>query len=104
MAEHKIEWSTLARIDLLEILEFYIDRNGSSSYSKKLNSKIKKSLVLISKNPNIGMRTDFENVRVLITGNYQIIYEIIEEVILVSMIWDIRRNPDDKRIGKRINK
>ena len=104
MAKFKIEWSTLARIDLIEILEFYINRNGSASYSKKLNSKIKKSLLLISKNPHIGIKTDFENVRALITGDYQIIYEIIEEVILVAMIWDSRRNPEDKRIGIRIKK
>jgi len=104
MVKFKIEWSTPARSDLIEILEFYINRNGSVSYSKKLNSKIKKSLILISKNPYLGIKTDFKNVRALITGDYQIIYEIAEDVILVSMIWDSRRNPEDKKIGTRIKK
>jgi len=104
MVKFKVEWSTLARNDLIEILEFYINRNGSASYSKKLNSKIKKSLSLISKNPHIGTKTDYKNVRSLITGDYQIIYEISEEIILVSMIWDTRRNPDDKKLGTRIKK
>jgi len=38
----------------------------------------------------------------LITGDYQIIYEITEDNIVISMLWDCRRNPEDKKIGKRI--
>ncbi|MBI1182684.1 type II toxin-antitoxin system RelE/ParE family toxin [bacterium] len=104
MAGYKIVWSKWARSDLIEILEFYINRNGTATYSKKLNSKIKHSLKVISKNPKIGVETDFENVRAIITGDYQIIYEILEGVILVSMIWDCRRNPNSKKLGLRINR
>ncbi len=102
MAERKIEWSVDARKDLLDILEFYIERNGSKTYSIKLNGLINKSIKLISKNPTIGTKTDYESVRALITGGYQIIYEIFDQIILIVMIWDCRRNPDDKKIGKRI--
>jgi len=38
MARIKIEWSVEAKLDLTDILEFYIARNGNSSYSKKLYS------------------------------------------------------------------
>lgn len=101
MAKYKIEWSTDAKSDLFSILDFYIQRNKNSTYSKKLNADIKKSIKLISRNPFIGIKTDFETVRALITGNYQIIYEIFDQLVLIIMIWDCRRNPDDKRIGKR---
>ncbi len=87
---------------MTEILEFYIQRNKTVSYSKKLYSKIKKDISTISKNPKLGIRTDYDTVRVLITGDYQIIYEIMETNIVVSMLWDCRRNPEDKKIGKRI--
>ena len=104
MAKFKISWSTEAEKDLTEILEFYIQRNKTASYSKKLFSRIKKDISTIFKNPNLGIGTEFDTVRALITGDYQIIYEIIESNIVISMIWDCRRNPDDKKIGKRINK
>lgn len=103
MAKYKISWSVEAEIDLTEILEFYIQRNKTVSYSKKLYSKIKKDISVICKNPKIGIRTELDTVRALITGDYHIIYEIIENNILISMLWDCRRNPEDKKIGKRIN-
>lgn len=102
MAKYKISWSVEAEIDLTEILEFYIQRNKTVSYSKKLYSKIKQDISTISKNPKLGIRTDYDTVRVLITGDYQIIYEIMETNIVISMLWDCRRNPEDKKIGKRI--
>jgi plasmid stabilization system protein ParE len=36
MAKYKIEWSIEARLDLIDILEYYIERNKSATYSKKL--------------------------------------------------------------------
>ena len=102
MVKRKIDWSSEARLDLLDILGYYIERNGSAIYSRKLNNKFKKSIQLISKNPFIGLQTDFDSVRALITDDYQIIYEIFDQLILIIMIWDCRRNPADKRIGQRI--
>ena len=102
MAKFKIEWSTDAKSDLFEILDFYIQRNKSATYSKKLNAEINKSIKSIFHNPLVGTKTDFDSVRALITGDYQIIYEIFDQLLLIIMIWDCRRNPDDKRIGKRI--
>ncbi len=102
MVKRKIEWLADAKLDLKDILNFYIERNGSANYSKKLNTKLNKSIHLIAKNPYIGFQTDFSKVRSLITDDYQIIYEIFNQVILIIKIWDCRRNPADKRIGQRI--
>ena len=54
MARLKVEWSIEARLDLFDILNFYVVRNKSTAYSKKLNAKIKNSVKLISKQPLIG--------------------------------------------------
>ena len=102
MAKYKIEWSTDAKSDLIDILDFYTQRNKSASYSKKLNTEINKSIKILSRNPYIGIKTDYNSVRALIAGDYQIIYEIFDQILLIVMIWDCRQNPDDKRIGKRI--
>ena len=104
MAKYKIEWSIEARLDLIDILEFYINRNSSNSYSKKLNSKINRSLKLITNNPLIGLKSQIESVRALITGDYQIIYEISDNIILIVMIWDCRRDPGDRIIDQRVKK
>lgn len=102
MVKFKIDWSLEARLDLIDILEFYIKQNGTVTYSFKLNSEINKSIKLVSKNPFIGVQTDYDSVRALISGNYQIVYEIFDQLILIIMIWDSRRDPEDKVIDRRI--
>jgi len=102
MVKRKIEWLAEAKLDLKDILDFYIERNGSAVYSKKLNSRLTYSIQLLAKNPFIGIKTGFDNVRSLIKDDYQIIYEIFDSSILILIIWDCRRTPDDKRIGQRI--
>jgi plasmid stabilization system protein ParE len=96
MAKRKVEWSTKAVSELKNILDFYNTRNYSSTFNKKLYDKIKKNINLISMNPQLGTKTDDANVRTFIFDNYQIIYEIGEDYILISMIWDSRRNPKNK--------
>jgi plasmid stabilization system protein ParE len=96
MVRIKVEWSLEARLDLIDILEFYIKRNGNSIYSRKLNVLINKSIRLLVKNPLLGKQTDDASIRALITGDYQIIYELAEKLILIVMIWDCRRDPKEK--------
>jgi plasmid stabilization system protein ParE len=102
MVKFKIEWSKEARLDLLDILEFYVKRNGSSLYSIKLNSQINNSIKSLVRNPSLGKLTEYKAVRALITGDYQIIYEVFDGLLLILMIWDCRRNPEDKVIDTRI--
>jgi plasmid stabilization system protein ParE len=102
MVKHKIKWSIEARLDLIDILEYYIIRNKSTLYSKKLNSKISSSIKFIIKNPLIGLQTQMVSVRAFITGDYQIIYEIFDDLIIIIMIWDCRRDPEDKILDQRV--
>ncbi|NQU80426.1 MAG: type II toxin-antitoxin system RelE/ParE family toxin [Bacteroidetes bacterium] len=104
MAKYKIDWSIEARLDLIDILDYYIIRNNSAQYSKKLNSKINSSIKLITKNPLIGLQTQIVSVRAFITGDYQIIYEIFDDLVMIIMIWDCRRDPEDKILDQRIQK
>lgn len=83
------------------MLEFYLQRNGNAVYSRKLNSKINKSIKLVTKNPLIGQQTDINSVRAIVTGEYQIIYEVTEDTLLIVMLWDCRRNPEDKTTTPR---
>ena len=100
MAKQKIVWSSRAKSDLLKILEFFYIRNGSKAYSKKLNSKIRKTVRLLSRHPLLGIQSDVENVRVLVEGDYAIFYEVDEDSIRITTIWDCRQNPDNLTIPK----
>jgi plasmid stabilization system protein ParE len=101
MVRVKIEWTIEARLDLLDILEYYLQRNGNSIYSKKLNAQINANVKLLAKNPFLGKQTEDPAIRALITGDYQIIYEVFEKLVLIVMIWDCRRDPEEKVIDLR---
>jgi len=95
MAKQRIIWSHRAKLDLLEILDFYYKRNGSKTYSIKLNSSFRKVIRIIQKHPKIGVQTDIANTRVLIENNYAIFYKIEVDTIEISTIWDCRQKPSD---------
>ncbi len=94
----RIIWTRRASIVFLEILEFYFIRNRTKTYSKKINSEIKQILNLLGKHPFLGKKTNKENVRVLIKGNYQIYYKPKTDKIIVLLVWDSRQNPDKLKI------
>jgi len=98
MVKRKIIWSPRARLDLLGILEFYFKRNGTITYSKKLNANIRKSVRLLEKYSEIGLQTDVINVKNLITGDFGIFYEIKPEIVEIITIWDTRQNPEKLNI------
>ena len=102
MVKFKIDWSAEALLDLKDILDFYLKQNRTATYSVHLNSELNKSINLISNNPLIGINTNYDSVRTFIKGDYEIIYEIYEQSILIIMIWDCRRDPEGKIIARRI--
>jgi plasmid stabilization system protein ParE len=89
----KIIWSANAKSDRIEILDYWIKRNKSNTYSKKLNLLFREAINLVAKNPTIGHVTIKENVRVKIVKQFLIIYEITEESINIHSIFDNRRDP-----------
>jgi plasmid stabilization system protein ParE len=98
MAERTIIWSRRAGIRLYEILDFYADRNKSTTYSSRLYRRLFKELHLLNKHPDLGIPTDYESIRGLIVGDYILFYEITDESIIVHLIWDCRQNPNDLKI------
>jgi len=95
MASRRIIWSSRAKLDLFEILDYYYKRNGTKTYSKKLNSTLRKSIKLLKKYPYIGVKSDIQFVRNLITGDYCVFYEVKSDSIVIITIWDSRNNPDN---------
>ena len=93
MAKRKIIWSSRAKLDLFEILDFYLKRNRTVTYGKKLNSRIRKAIKLLEKHSELGIQTDVQNIRNLIEGDYSIFYEIQSTTIEIITIWGNQKDP-----------
>jgi hypothetical protein len=82
----------------LDILDFYFQRNGTKTYSIKLNANLRKSILLLETHPEIGVQTDIDNIRNLIPGDYAIFYEIKIKSIEKVTFWDCRQDPGKLKI------
>lgn len=93
MVKKKIVWSLRAQQDRLNILEYWIGRNNSKTYSEKLSRFFISATELISKYPKIGKPTKFKNVKVKIIRDYLMIYQNKPNQIEILVIWDSRQKP-----------
>ena len=88
----KIVWSLRAMNDRKKIFEYWNDRNKSTTYSNKLNTIFKQTLILINDYPLLGKRTNFEHIRLKIVKNYFIFYKKTETHLIVLPIWDCNQD------------
>jgi toxin YoeB len=98
MFKRKIIWSARAKIEIIEILEFYNNRNGNTKYSRKIYSEIKVLLELCRTHNFIGKQAGSEVERVLTFGDFLIFYEVGYAEITVLTIWSSKRNPADLKL------
>lgn len=91
MVKYKVVWGGEAKLDLFEIYTNFIDQFGSTTYCKNLNLKFNRAIKLLVKNPLIGTETSIPYVRLMIADDYQIIYEILDDTILIAMICECRK-------------
>lgn len=98
MAEREIVWSKLAKIQLSNVLEFYVQRNGNSKYSLKILSEVKDLLETLSKTELIGRLTSNKFTRVISIKVYLLFYEINGNRIEIISFWDNRQNIENRKI------
>ncbi|WP_342086633.1 type II toxin-antitoxin system RelE/ParE family toxin [Dyadobacter sp. OTU695] len=89
----QVIWSARAHTDRKEILEYWIHRNKSKTYSRKLNHLFNEAVQLVAMYPKIGKRTDVEFVRIKIVRDYFIIYEETDSDIHILTIWNSHQDP-----------
>ena len=89
----RLIWSKRAEDIFNKILQFYIDRNGSKNYSRKLNNQIKKLTLALIKNPFLGKPTSKKSIRILIKGDFKIIYQVNNKEIIILLVWNSRQSP-----------
>ncbi len=93
MAERNVIWTRTADIQFVGILGFWVKKNKSNIYSKKLVKLVSKRTKQIAENPLLYKKTDFKNIRVASLGNFSINFKITDKEIIITSFWDNRQDP-----------
>jgi plasmid stabilization system protein ParE len=101
MAKRKIVWTETAAKQRREILNYWTERNKSTTYAEKLIEITAKHLKVISKNPLAFKETEIDNVRESAMGHFSLYYKISSDQLIVMAFWDNRQDP--KKLLKSIS-
>jgi hypothetical protein len=94
MAKRRVDWSRAALMDLVEIINYYNNRNKNKIYSKKLNSEIRYKLKTIDFTVALPQKTFIENLFYFNHNHIFVCFEILDNDLRVQLIIDERRNPE----------
>lgn len=94
MARRNIIWTRTADLQFVGILEYWVKRSKSSSYSKKLIKLVSERTRHIAESPWIYKAAEFKDTRVASLGNFSIFYKISDEQIIITAFWDNRQDPE----------
>jgi plasmid stabilization system protein ParE len=93
MVKRKVNWTNTASIQLREVLEFWVRRNKSKTYSLKLLTKIESRINTLIEFPFEYPETSFPEVRVAAMNHYSIFYKVTDDIIIILAFWDNRQDP-----------
>lgn len=93
MAQRNVIWTRTADIQFTGILEYWVHRNKSNSYSKKLMKLVTERTKQLAEKPLTFKTTDFKNVRISTLNNFSIFYKITNQEIIITAFWDNRQDP-----------
>ena len=83
MAKRVLVWTRTADLQLVGVLKYWVQRNKSTAFSKKLLVLIAHTTNQIAQNPLLFKSTDVDNIRTAPMGNFSIHYRFTEEQITV---------------------
>ena len=90
----EIVWTENAYKHLEDILSYWDKRNGSSIYSKKLYKLFQNGLMVLSRFPDSGAKTNNTSIRKKTLRDYFVYYSFDEKILTVLGIVDMIRNPN----------
>jgi len=91
----RLVWSSIAKQIRKEILQYWIQRNKSKHYSKKLNSLFEMSAQQLADFPYSGVSVSGKLYRGKLIKDYYLLYKISDDSIEILFIWDTRKDPAD---------
>lgn len=91
----RLVWSPIGKAIRKEILQYWIRRNKSKRYSKKLNTLFEESAQQIADFPYSGISISGKVYRGKLVKDYYLLYKIKDDSIEILFIWDTRKDPAD---------
>ncbi|MEQ8907719.1 MAG: type II toxin-antitoxin system RelE/ParE family toxin [Vicingaceae bacterium] len=94
MAKRKVIWSKTADIQFAGILEYWLNRNKSNAYPKKLIKLTVQRTEDIAENPEMYKQAEIGAYRVSVLEKFSIYYQVTDDEIKIAAFWDNRQDPD----------
>jgi plasmid stabilization system protein ParE len=93
MVKRNVVWTKTADLQFIGILEYWVKKNMTNTYSKKLLKLVSERTLQISEKPFIYKSTNFKDVRVASLRNFSVYYKVTDEQIIITAFWDNRQDP-----------
>ena len=96
MAKRKklaVKWTNTAQKQFYFVLDYWIERNKSASFSQRLSGIVWDKIEFISINPLASKATEHPDTRISSLGHYSIVYKLNKDEIIVLAFWDNRQDP-----------
>ena len=93
MAKRAVVWTKTAARQRREILKYWVERNGTTTYAEKLIKLTSEQLKIIQSNPKLFKMADFPDTHVAALGYFSIYYKFTKDHIIVTAFWDNRHDP-----------
>jgi hypothetical protein len=95
MADREIIWTKTAQKQRRSVLEYWVERTGSTDYSIKLISLVSKRTSYIAEHSEFGKISEYPDTRVTSLGHFSIFYKVEKSNIIITAFWDNRQDPDE---------
>ena len=95
MAQLKVFWTETAIRQRNYVFEYWNERNKSAEYSKSLNVKIIERISLLKLHPELGKKSDFNDIRIVSLGHYSVLYKFSTQKIIIVGFWDNRQDSNE---------
>ena len=89
----EVKWTTSAHRDLIRLHDFLAPVNKSAA--KKAVKQLVDEAKLLQSHPLLGVELEAyapRNVRRLVIGDYEVLYEVTETVLYVLRLWHTRED------------
>lgn len=86
MAQRKklaVQWTNTAQKQFYLVLDYWVERNKSTSFSEKLTGIVWEKVEFISKNPLASKATEHPDTIISSLGHYSIVYKFVKDEIII---------------------
>lgn len=95
MAKRKVIWTKKALFEMVEIMNYYANRNKSRIYSAKLQKEIKQIIKDLDFSVALPKKTSVENLFYFTHKHNSVFFSVLENNIFIESVWDERQNPQN---------